>query len=242
MIAIDNLNGTGANYESEEAKLRDEKKTSMTKFMSDVVAQAAIEEMLDLFDCFKSAVYCQTAPAKHWGMPAAVDDIANNIRQRARAKKIAMLDTTQFWRSIKDFMGPGPLDTKAVELGGNAGEAQVGNNATHWHHYEAGDTKALPLHWGRYLFRIVCYLEASLIHESVKPRIFNMDEVKRLSDDIKSEALAYKLSMEDLGQKPGEIAQGVIPTSQSYREAVSSSSEEEGTCGSNRCSARRKRR
>ena len=167
VIVIDNLKGTGANYESEEAKLSGEKRTSMTKFMSDVVAQAAIEEMLDLFDCFKSAVYCQTAPAKHWGMPAAVDDIANNIRQRARGKKIATLDTTQLWRSIKDFMES--LDTnKAVKPGENAGEFQVGNNVVHWHHHEAGDTKALPFHWGRYLFRIVCYLETSLIHESVK--------------------------------------------------------------------------
>ena len=99
VIVIDNLNGTGANYESEEAKLSDEKKTSMTKIMSDVVVQSAIEEMLDLIDCFycfKSAIYCQTAPAKHWGMPAGVDDIANNIRQRARAKNIATLDITQF--------------------------------------------------------------------------------------------------------------------------------------------------
>ena len=221
MVVIDNLNGTGANYESEEANLSDEKKTPMTKFMSDVVAQAAIEEMLDFIGYFKSAIYCQMAPAKHWGMPAAVDDIANNIRQRARAKKIATLDATHFWRSIKDFMGSESLDTKVVKPGENAGEAQVGNNAVHWHHYEAGDTKALPFHWDRFLFRIVCYLETSLIHESVNSKVFNMDEIKRLSDNIKSETLACKLSMEDFGQKPGEIAQDVIPTSKSYREAVS---------------------
>ena len=118
-------------------------------------------------------------------------------------------------------MGPELLDTKAVKPGEDACEAQVGNNAVHWHHYEAGGTNALPVHWDRYLFRIMCYLETSLVHESVKSKIFNMGEIKRLSDNIKSEALAYKLSMEDLGQKPGEIAQDVIPTLQSYREAVS---------------------
>ena len=198
--------------------------------------------MLDFIGCLKSAIYCQMAPAKHWGLPAAVDEIANNIRQRARDMNIATLDATPFWRSIKEVMGPGSLDTKAVEPGENAGEAQVGNNAFHWHHYEAGVTKALPFHWDRCHFRIVCYLETSLIHEPVKSNIFNTDEIKRLSDNIKSGALAYKLSMEDLGQKPGEIAQDVTPTFQSYHEAVFSSSEEESTCGSNHCFARRKRR
>ena len=58
VVVIDNLNGSGANCESEEAMLTEEKRTSMTKFQNDVVAQAAIDEMLELIDCFKSAVCC----------------------------------------------------------------------------------------------------------------------------------------------------------------------------------------
>ena len=49
-----------------------------------------------------------------------------------------------------------------------------------------------------------------------------MDEVRRLSDNIKSEALAYRLNTEEQGRVPSEIAQDVIPTTQSYRDAASS--------------------
>ena len=48
-----------------------------------------------------------------------------------------------------------------------------------------------------------------------------MDQIERLSGNIKSEALAYKLNMEDQGRVLGEIAQGVVPTTQSYRDAAS---------------------
>ena len=133
----------------------------MNKFMSDVVSQAAINEMLDHIDSFKSAIYCQTAPAKHWGMPEAIDEIASNIRQRARDKNIATLDATQFWTSIKDFMGPASLDAKTMKQGENAGDIPVGEDAAHWHHYETGPTKALPFHWDRFLFRIACWRRAS---------------------------------------------------------------------------------
>ena len=121
VIVIDNLNGSGADYEVNEAKLSEEKKTSMTKFRNNVQAQAAIDELVELIDCFKSAVYCQTAPAKHWGMPAEVDKIADDVRRRARENNIAMLDATQFWRSIRGFMEPDSLEVKPGE---NAGEAQ----------------------------------------------------------------------------------------------------------------------
>ena len=60
----------------------------------------------------------------------------------------------------------------------------------------------------------MCYLDTSIIHESVKLKIFDMGEIKRLSDNIKSEALAYRLNMEEQGHVPGEIAQDVFPTTQ----------------------------
>ena len=194
VIVIDNLNGSGADNAVNEEKKSEEKRTSMRKFLNNVETQAAITELMELIDCFKSAVYCQIAPAKHWGMTAEVDKIADYVRQKARAKNIATLDATQSWLSIKGFMGPGSLDSKPGE---NAGKAEGDKNVIHWRHYETGETKALPFHWDRYLFRLVRYLETRIIHESVKSKIFDMNEIKRLSDNTKSEALAYRLVLED---------------------------------------------
>ena len=163
VIVVDNLNGSGADYEVNEAKKSEEKRTSMTKSRNNVEAQAAIDELMEFIDCFKLAVYCQTAPAKHWGMSAEVDKIADDICRRAREKNIATLDAIQFWRSIKGFMGPDSLE---VKLGENAGEAKSDDNVVHWHHYDKGQTQALPFHWDRYLLRLVCFLETSIIHES----------------------------------------------------------------------------
>ena len=90
--------------------------------MADVVKQAAVDELIEHLDSFKSALYCQTAPAKHWGMPEAVNEIAANIRQRMRKQKIATLDATQFWVSIKAFMGKEQLSNPNAADGDNAGE------------------------------------------------------------------------------------------------------------------------
>ena len=86
VIVVDNLNGAEANYESEEAKYKDvTKKTSFAKFMAaDVEKQDAVNQLLEPLDSFKSVVYCQTAPGKHWGMPEAINEIADSIRMRAR--------------------------------------------------------------------------------------------------------------------------------------------------------------
>ena len=48
-----------------------------------------------------------------------------------------------------------------------------------------------------------------------------MTLVRTLSDDIKSEAKAYELTLEDQGRTPSEIAKSVIPTPKSYRDATS---------------------
>ena len=55
----------------------------------------------------------------------------------------------------------------------------------------------------------------------MKSQIFDINGVKQLSDEIKSQTLACKLTLEDKGRKPSVIAQDVYPTSQSYRDAVS---------------------
>ena len=132
VVLIDNLNGPGADYEVNEARKSEEKRTSMTKFRNNVEAQAAIDKVMEPIDCLKSAVYCQTAPAKHWGMSAEVDKIADDIRRRTREKNIATLDATQVWRSIKGFIGP---DSLVAKPGENASEAESDNNVVHWHRY-----------------------------------------------------------------------------------------------------------
>ena len=100
VIAIDNLNGSGADYSENENKRDEERRTTLTKFENDVVKQSAIAELMDLLDSFRSAVYCQTAPARHWGMPEVVDQIADHVREKARKSNISTLDATQFWSSI----------------------------------------------------------------------------------------------------------------------------------------------
>ena len=54
------------------------------------------------------------------------------------------------------------------EQGENAGATPDGETAPHWHHYEPDSPKALLYHWDRLLFRLACYMEASLIHETVE--------------------------------------------------------------------------
>ena len=122
VIVVDNLNGAEANYESEGVKYKDvTKRTSFAKFMADVEKQDAVNQFLEALDSFKSVVFCQTAPGKHWGMPGAIDEIADNVRMRARKKNIATLDITHFWKSIKAFMGEDSMKVVPSEQGGNAG-------------------------------------------------------------------------------------------------------------------------
>ena len=232
----DNLNGSGADYAVNEEKNED-KRTSTTKFMNNVVQQAAITELMDLIDCFRSAVYCQTAPARHWGMTEEVDLIADYVRDKARKSNIATLGSTQFWISIKPVVGPASLD---VKNSGNAGATEGEENVVHWHHYETGETKALTYHWDRYLFRLACFLETCLIHESVKSKIVVMTKIGKLSDNIKSEAKAYKLVLEDQGRSTSETAESIPPTTIVSRCCIPFP--ENGTGGLSQDSARRKRR
>ena len=146
VIVIDNLNGSGAGYASEEANKDVEQRTTLNKFLNDVEKQPAIVQLIVLLDQFRSAAYCQTAPARHWGMPEVVDKIADHVRTLARESKIATLDATQFWSSIKPFMYPAqlpPIDAKCSE---GAIAVESGENVVNWHHYELGERKALPYH------------------------------------------------------------------------------------------------
>ena len=84
VIVIDNLNGSGADYAwSEEKKKDNDKQTTLDKFLNDVEKQSAIAELMALLDQCRSAVNCQTAPARHWGMPEVVDQIADHVRKLA---------------------------------------------------------------------------------------------------------------------------------------------------------------
>ena len=53
VVVIDNLNGSGADYAVNEEKKSEEKRTSITNFMNNVVQQAAITEPMDLIGCFR---------------------------------------------------------------------------------------------------------------------------------------------------------------------------------------------
>ena len=57
----------------------------------------------------------------------------------------------------------------------------------------------------------------------MKAKIFDMKEIQGLSGNIKSEALAYSLVLEDQGRKTSEIADSIIPTTDMYRNAASPS-------------------
>ena len=146
VIVLDNLNGSGVGFASEEAKKDKDLRPTLDKFLNDGEKQSAIHQLMALLDQFRSAVYCQTAPARHWGMPDVVDQIAEHVRGLARESKIATLDATQFWSSIKPFMYPAqlpPIDAKCSE---GAIAVESGENVVNWHHYELGERKALPYH------------------------------------------------------------------------------------------------
>ena len=227
MIVLDNLNGTGVDYASVEEKKKAEKRVTLEKFNNDVEKQDAIFRFMGLLDQFRSALYCQTAPSEHWGMPEVVDQIAKDIRDQARQTNIATLDATQFWTSIKPFMGPeqlppvGEVKTESENACGSKPDEDVIN----WHHYEIGETYQLPYHWDRYIFRLVCYMETSLIHESVKQKIFDMKKIEGLSTAIRKEIKEYR---RNLGHDDaGGIPESIIPTQRSYREATASSRKKE---------------
>ena len=80
VVVLDNLNGTNLGYTSQEANKSEERCVTLQKFQDDVEKQDAIATLMSLLDRFRSAIYCQTAPAKHWNMPEVVNDIARHIR------------------------------------------------------------------------------------------------------------------------------------------------------------------
>ena len=118
-------------------------------------------------------------------------------------------------------MGPGQLPPVDGTHSEGPGVEKPDEDVVNWHRYGLGNTQALPYHWDRYLFRLVCYMETSLIHESVKGKLFDMSMIETLSDGIKSETRDYKLSIGDQGGTIGEIPESIIPTPKSYRDATS---------------------
>ena len=218
VIVVDNLNGCGVDYESKYANQKEDKRMTLEKFVGDVVMYDTLKRFFELLGQCRSAVYCQTVSAGHWGMPAVVNDIADYVRIVARGYKIATLSAEQFWHSIKAYMGPEQLLPRDGET---ADESVPDEDVANWHHCELGTTYGLPYHWDRYLFRRTCYMETSLIHESVKGEIFNMDLIKRLSDNIKSEAEVRRLTHGDQENKVEEIQESIVPNPASYRTATS---------------------
>ena len=103
----------------------------------------------------------------------------------------------------------------------NADLTKPDEDVINWHHYETGKTYGLPYHWDRYIFRLVCYMETSLLHESVKQKIFDMKKIEGLSTAIREEIKEYR---RNLGQDDtGGIPESTIPTQRSYREGTAPS-------------------
>ena len=97
VIVLDNLNGTGIYDKRHENKKKEEDRPTLQKFLDDFAKKDETDRLMGLLDQFRSALYCQTASAEHWGMPDAVNEIANHLRQEARDKNIATLSADQFW-------------------------------------------------------------------------------------------------------------------------------------------------
>ena len=115
VIVLDNLNGTGINHVYHENKKKAEDRPTLKGFVDDFAKKDETDRLMGLLDQFRSALYCQTASAEHWGMPDVVNEIADHLRQKARMKNIATLSADQFWTSIKAFRGKDQMDT-AVEV------------------------------------------------------------------------------------------------------------------------------
>ena len=173
VIVLDNLNGTNIDDNLQENKKKEENRLTLKRFLANYKMTDETNRLMELLDQFRSALYCQTAPAEHWDMPEVVNQIANHLRNKAREKKIATLSSGQFWASIQAFRGKDQLNTNVgAETGSEnaSGSRPVGESYA-WHHLENGSKPKLPFHWDRYLFRLVCYMETSLLHESIKQSI-----------------------------------------------------------------------
>ena len=211
VIVLDNLNGTNIYDKSQENKKKEEDRHTLKKFLDNCKMTDETDRLMGLLDQFRSALYCQTATAEHWDMPEVVDQIANHLRKKAREKKIATLSSGQFWASIQAFRGKDQLNTSVgAETGSEnaSGSRPVGDSYA-WHHYENGQTPKLPFHWDRYLFRLVCYMETSLLHESIKQSIFDMDNIKEMSTTINKELEEYRQSLER--GEDGRIPESIVP-------------------------------
>ena len=66
---LDNLNGTGIDYAVNEDKKKAENRVTLKGFKEDFAKREVIDRFMGFLDQFRSALYCQTAPAEHWGMP-----------------------------------------------------------------------------------------------------------------------------------------------------------------------------
>ena len=211
VIVLDNLNGTNINDKSQENKKKEEDRHTLKKFLDDCKKTDETDRLMGLLDQFRSALYCQTATAEHWDMPGVVDQIANHLREKAREKKIATLSSGQFWASIQAFRGKDQLNTNVgAETGSEnaSGSRPVGESYA-WHHFENGSKPKLPFHWDRYLFRLVCYMETSLLHESIKRSIFDMDNIKEMSTTINMELEEYRQSLKR--GEDGGIPESIVP-------------------------------
>ena len=217
VIVLDNLNGTNIYDKSHENKKKEEDRHTLKKFLDDCKKTDETDRLMGLLDQFRSALYCQTATAEHWDMPEVVDQIANHLRKKAREKKIATLSSGQFWASIQAFRGKDQLNTSVgAETGSeNASGSRPAGDSYAWHHYENGQTPKLPFHWDRYLFRLVCYMETSLLHESMKQSIFDMDKIKEMSTTVNKELEEYRQSLKR--GEDGGIPESIVPNRESAR-------------------------
>ena len=144
-------------------------------------------------------------------MPDVVNEIADHLRQKARKKNIATLSADQFWTSIKAFRGKDQMNAvNGAETGSeNASGSKPDGDSYAWHHFEGGQTYMLPYHWDRYLFRLVCYMETSLLHESVKQSIFDMEKIKEMSATVNEELEEHRRSLRR--GDDGRIPESIVP-------------------------------
>ena len=223
VIVLDNLNGSGLDYTVNENKKKAENRITLEGFKEDFAKQEAGNRFMGLLDQFRSALYCQTALANHWGMPEVTNQIADFVREKARKMNIATLSASQIWTSIKAFKGKDQMSTagEVKTESENACGSKPDEDVIDWHHYEIGETYQLPYHWDRYIFRLVCYMETSLLHESVKQKIFKMKKIEGLSTAIRKDIEEYR---RNLGHDDaGGIPESIVPTRRSYREGTASS-------------------
>ena len=175
--------------------------------MANGLLQNELSELMSYLGKFKSAVYVRTAQASRWSLPTEVDDITDEIVNRATDYKVTSIRGEWFWNSIVQFATP---------------------ESSKWHHaHNKGNDRFLHYHWDRMLFRIISFSKACTIHLGTLESICDTKAYESIYEETKrEEGLDRPPQPGDssssgfpIDTKVEDVAPDILPASPSYSES-----------------------